>query len=412
MLRMSMSRSAVFVVALGLLAFGCGEPIASDEPIATGIDGPAGPGSGQPRLQVAGDSAVWLSWVAPTDSGDALRYASLDGDTWSDPTTVATGADWFVNWADLPSVVPLPDGRVAAHYLESKMDRSGVTPLAYDIRFMQRAADGAWQAPITLHDDSTQAEHGFVSMMPWPEDRLLAVWLDGRDMRDDGNMTLRGAVLRPDGTVDGRAQIDGRTCECCATSAVRVGDDALVAYRDRSEKEVRDIHLVRFDGTEWSDPTRLNDDGWQIAGCPVNGPALAASGDRAAAAWFTAAEGRPRVRGAVSSDGGRHFSAPIDVADGMPKGRVDIAFLDDGTAAISWLEATERGGAVRVRIVRPDASTGPVRTLARLPSASRTIGFPKMVHHEETLYLAWVEPGAEEAAPQVQAARTPVDRIR
>jgi hypothetical protein len=351
--------------------------------------------------------------VAPTDSGDALRYASLNADTWSEPTTVATGTDWFVNWADLPSVVPLPGGRAAAHYLKSNNQRSnGRVLLAYDIHITQRSAAGDWPAAVTLHNDSTQTEHGFVSMVPWQEDSLLAVWLDGRKRKGGGAMTLRGAVLGADGTVSERAQIDRRTCECCATSAVRVGNEALVAYRDRSEEEVRDIRLVRFDGTEWSDPTRLHADGWQIAGCPVNGPALAARGDRVAAAWFTAAEGRPRVRGAISSDRGREFSAPVEVGGKKPEGRVDVVLLDDGAAAVSWLESTEQGGAVRVRVVRPDASTGPVRTLARLPSASRAIGFPKMVRHDGTLYLAWVQPGAEDSEAQVRVARTPVDRIR
>ncbi len=407
-----MSRAAGFVVALGLLMFGCGESIAPDEPVATRLDGPAGPESGQPQLQVAGDSAVWLSWVAPTDSGHALRYAALADEAWSPTRTVATGADWFVNWADLPSVVPLPEGRAAAHFLQNnhrKMDDRVL--LAYDVRVTQRSAAGDWSAPATLHNDSTQTEHGFVSMVPWGDNRLLAVWLDGRKMTNDGGMTLRGAVLGPDGTVARRNMIDGRTCECCATSTVRVGDEALVAYRDRSETEVRDIRLVRFDGTEWSEPRRLHADGWKIGGCPVNGPALAAEEDRVVAAWFTAAEGRPRVRAAVSSDAGHEFSSPVDVGAKTPEGRVDAVFLDDGTAVVSWLESTERGGAVRGRPVFSDGTTGPVRTLVRLSSASRAAGFPKMVHRSGRVYLAWVQPGGEDAEAQVQVARTPVDRI-
>ena len=380
--------------------------------MAERLDVPAALGSGQPRLQVAGDSAVWLSWGAPADSGDALRYAARMEGTWSKPTTVASGADWFVNWADLPSVVPLPSGRAAAHYLES----NGASPLAYAVRVTQRSAAGTWHAPVTPHADSTQTEHGFVSMLPWPEDRLLAVWLDGRKMggpgHGTGDMTLRGALLGPEGIVERRAQVDGRTCECCATSAVRVGDEALVAYRGRSADEVRDIRLVRFDGAAWSAPTRLHDDGWQIEGCPVNGPALAAAGDRVAAAWFTAADGRPRVRAAFSTDGGRRFSDPIEVAAGTPRGRVDVALLSTGAAAISWLDMTETGGAVRARLLSLEGETHPPVTLARVSSSGREVGFPKMVSYDNTLYVAWVQPNAADGASRVQMARAPIDRLR
>ena len=34
--------------------------------------------------------------------------------------------------------------------------------------------------------------------------------------------------------------------------------------------------------------TAVYNDGWKIAACPVNGPAVAANGKRVALAWFTA----------------------------------------------------------------------------------------------------------------------------
>ena len=346
-----------------------------------------------------------MSWVDPVDdSTHALRYATLDGTTWSRPTTVATGTDWFVNWADLPSVRPLPGGRIAAHYLES----NGSSALAYAVRITQRAG-GAWHEAVTPHNDGTPTEHGFVSMVPWPDDRLLAVWLDGRNLSGDGHgggdMTLRSAVLDSNGTVQRRHLVDDRTCECCATSTVRMGDGALVAYRGRTDEEIRDIRLARFDGEQWSAPTRLHDDGWQIEGCPVNGPALAAQGDRVVAAWFTAAGGVPRVKATFSTDGGRSFAAPIVVAKGQPKGRVDAVLLNDGRGAISWLGTGDGHGRVQVRAVRPDGGRSAPVTLATLPSAARSVGFPKMVRSGDFLYGTWV--GTEGTTSQVQTVRVP-----
>ena len=398
----------------GVLLFlsGCEPNTPASRPAGKRLDTPAGPDSGQPRLYATDDGTVWMSWLAPVDdSTHALRVATLDGTTWSTPETVATGTDWFVNWADLPAVRPLPDGRAAAHVLQS----NGPSPLAYAVRITQQASDGTWHDPVTPHADDSPTEHGFVSMVPWPGGRLLAVWLDGRKMSGDGHgrgtMTLRSAVLDSSGTVRQRAQIDGRTCECCATSLVRVGDEALVAYRDRSEDEVRDISLARFDGTDWSAPTRLHADGWQIEGCPVNGPALAARGERVVAAWFTAAGGTPRVKAALSSDGGHRFTEPVVVAEGQTKGRVDAVLLDDG-AAVSWLAAAGDRGRVRVRPVRADGPRSPAVTMATLPSASRSVGFPKMVRSGEHLYGAWVAPDSTTSFSRVHVSRVPVRAVR
>ena len=57
------------------------------------------------------------------------------GGAWSAPETVAAGKDWFVNWADFPSVAVLPDGALFAHWLR----KSGPANHAYDVRVSLRA---------------------------------------------------------------------------------------------------------------------------------------------------------------------------------------------------------------------------------------------------------------------------------
>lgn len=399
---------------LGVFMLATGVGCTSEAPAPaewTTLSSPAEGPSGQPRLQTGPDGRLWLSWVAALgDDRHALRYATRRDTAWGAPTTVARGTDWFVNWADLPSVRPLPDGRIAAHYLES----NGPSPLAYAVRITQSTRGGDGHAPVTPHGD-TPTEHGFVSLLPGPGDRLLAVWLDGRRLAGGGHggggdMTLRAALIDSTGAVVRRDRLDARTCECCATSAVRVGDEALVAYRDRSADEVRDIALVRFDGTEWSAPTRLHADGWRLEGCPVNGPALAARGEQVAAAWFTAADGRPRVKAALSTDGGRRFAEPVVVAEGQAKGRVDVVLLDDGTAVVSWLGTQGTQGRVRARAVTRDGRTGAPTTIAPLPSAARRVGFPRLARQADRLYAAWVAPDPDPGRVVLRSA--PVSAVR
>jgi hypothetical protein len=380
---------AAAVLAVLLVTMGC-RP--DGEAPVNQFSTPASAQSGQPHLYAGDDGRVWMSWVERgAENQQALRYATTRDTGWSEPQTAARGTDWFVNWADVPSLRPLPEGRLAAHFLES----NGPSTLAYGVRITQ-TTNGTWQSPVSPHDDATETEHGFASLLPWANHRLLAVWLDGRNMTGQtghaGEMTLRGAVLDSNGTVEQRARIDARTCECCPTAAVRTGDDALVAYRDRSADEVRNIQLVRFDGQSWTEPTLLHDDGWTINGCPVNGPALAAAGDRVAAAWYTAPGGTPQVKVAFSDNGGRRFTDPVGVAEGTPKGRVDVVLLEKGGAAVSWLDRSTDAATLRVQAVRPTGDTGRPVTIATFGAVSRGVGMPRLVRSGSTLYAAWTNP--------------------
>jgi hypothetical protein len=356
------------------------------------LPAPAGPGSGQPQLAVSPDGRVHLSWIERVGDGRySLRFSTREGDAWSAPRVIAEGANWFVNWADFPSLVALPDGSLAAHWLV----KSGPGTYAYDIN-ISRSFDGGqtWGKPFVPHRDGTQTEHGFVSLFAARDGALGAVWLDGREMKGHGTaeghgtMTLRYVTVRRDGTLEEEAVLDAKVCECCQTSAAVTAAGPIVVYRDRSDQEVRDISVIRWQAGKWGQPRPLARDGWQINGCPVNGPAVAASGRSVAVAWFTGANHTPRVRLAFSQDAGETFGEPVTVADGNPAGRVDVALLPDGSAVVSWLEKLAGGGEVRVRRVRPDGQRGQAITVTPL-GAARSSGFPQVARSGDSLIFAW-----------------------
>ncbi|HZI20230.1 MAG TPA: sialidase family protein [Pyrinomonadaceae bacterium] len=362
------------------------------------LPSPAGPSSGQPNLAAGPDGSIYLSWIERLpERRFALRFSKREGAGWSAPRTVAEGDNWFVNWADFPSLLALPGGRLAAHWLV----KSGPGPYAYDVH-VALSADGGrnWGRPVTPHRDGKQVEHGFVSMWASPEGTPALVWLDGRettahgaggghDGHGGGDMTLRYTAFGRDGRPAPESLLDARVCECCQTSAAMTSEGPIVVYRDRSPEEVRDIAVVRLSGGRWSEPSVVYRDGWRIEGCPVNGPSVAARGRRVAVAWFTGAGDTYRVRVAFSGDAGRSFGQPVEVDDGQPSGRVGVVMLEDGSAAVSWLEKVEAGGEVRVRRVRPDGRRGPSFTVAGM-AAARAGGFPRMVRTKGSLLLAWV----------------------
>jgi len=366
------------------------------------IPSPAAPDSAQPHLAVSGAGrvfATWLERVAPAGVARRFRFASLDAGRWSAAGTIAEGDRFFANWADVPSIAVLRDGTLAAHWLQM----SGPGRTAYDVRVSQSRDGGrSWTAAVSPHRDGTQTEHGFASFFERPDGGLGLVWLDGRDFAQHGKgeMSLRaglfdGAAPRPD------VLVDGRTCDCCPTAVTPIASGVLVAYRDRSAEEIRDIAVVRFDGARWSPPSRVHADDWQIPGCPVNGPALAGDGrQQVAIAWFAAPRSQARVSVAFSRDAGTTFGPPVQVSGAVPLGRVSLVWLPDGSALVGWIEQHGDNADFRVRQVGPEGVRGEAVRIAAL-SASRASGYPRMVRSQDTLVFAWTD-AAE--PPRVRAA--------
>ncbi len=388
-------RGGLLPVVLALVVGACTEvdgppPIGPAEPLPS----PATAASGEPFLAVAPDGRALLSWLeAGPEATVRLRLATLEAGSWSEPRTVREGTDFFVNWADFPSVAALPDGRLAVHWLQ----REGEGRYAYGVRIAVSADGGAtWSTAVSPHTDGTLTEHGFVSLFP-DEGELGAIWLDGRAMgagagHSGGDMSIRTARILADGTLAAEALLDARTCECCQTDVAVAAAGPVVVYRDRSPDEVRDIAIVRRVNGSWTEPRPVHADTWTIAGCPVNGPSVVASGEAVAVAWFTAANDAPRVNLAFSTDGGATFGAPVRIDDGSPVGRVDLLRLDDGDVLVSWLERTSDGAAVRVRRVTL-AGLASVATDVATSSAERASGFPRMVQVGDHVLFAWTQPG-------------------
>ncbi len=184
----------------------------------------------------------------------------------------------------------------------------------------------------------------------------------------------------------------------------------MVVYRDRSVEGIRDIHVMRRVDGRWTAGTPVHTDGWAIDGCPVNGPAVDARGDRVAVAWFTGANDQPRVYLAYSGDGGASFGDPIRVDDGDPSGRVDVRMLMDGSTLVSWLER-DAGGSAALRIAPFDAGGRrgePVSVAAS--SAERASGFPRMAivpWSPGEVVVAWTDVSVADR-PQVRLARVEV----
>ena len=367
------------------------------------VAAPVGAESSEPKIARGPDGSLVLSWLeAVGDLGNyALKYARWTGSGWGPAAVAARGSNWYVNASDVPGVQPLGGQLWAAHWRVTQEDDVG-----YDIMMsVSNDAGATWSEPHLLNDDVTKTEHGFVSLVPWDGD-VGAIWLDGRETADEEGApaggavhgtTLRFARLGRDGALLEQAVIDSLVCDCCTTNVAATADGIALAYRDRTPEEIRDIIVRRARAGAWSEPVDAGADRWHIEGCPVNGPAIAALGSSVAVAWFTAPEGRARVRLAFSADGAASFAPAIDVDKDGPHGQVGVALADERTAFVSWWRHRAKGGSeLAVRGVSASGELGALNVVATSDS-SHPDDVPQLARSGAELVLAWTDKSGVDA---------------
>ena len=361
-------------------------------------DPPVGPGSEEPFL-VATDYGLILSWMEPIDGDIHLRHSVYHGPQWSEPRTIARGANWFVNWADFPAIIANGD-KLFAHFLEI----SGKNTYDYDVMYTVSQDRGLnWSKPEKLNSGEVQGEHGFVSGIPY-KDGFAVSWLDGRYTKGDNpRMSLRGAIIDGTGVVANEYELDSMTCDCCQTIMVMGEEQPIVYYRDRTIDEVRDIYWVSFSESGVTPPVVLHNDNWEMNACPVNGPAVASDGDVIAVAWYTGMGGKFDVKMKISRDGGLSYGDPILVDGPESFGRVDVQ-LHNNKILLTYLTSKDNSGSIVLASYDYDGTL-----LSKLPIATvspdRRTGFPRTAIWQNELILTWT--GIEES--KVKLLSVPLD---
>jgi hypothetical protein len=384
-------------------------PIISPQAVST----PAAANSAQPQLSVSKRGAL-LSWIERKGDLATLKFSERTPTGWSAPRAIASGRDWFVNWADVPSVLRLPSGALVAHWLQ----KSAPSTYAYDVRLSYSLDDGkTWSASFLPHHDGTPTEHGFASLFP-AGDGFGLVWLDGRAMlappkpgegatgsghgeHGGGAMSVRYARFDKNFKQVEESLVDDKVCECCPTAVAVTSEGIIAAYRNRSNDEIRDNYVARLVNGKWTTPQAVFSDHWKIAACPVNGPSLSASGSLVAMAWFTARNDQGQAFAAFSRDAGKTFSAPIRIDDAGTLGRVDVELLPDGSALATWIEfaplredasgaKAESRAQFRARRIEPNGTRSAPVTIAGIAGA-RSSGYPRAAVANGEVVFAWTE---------------------
>tara|TARA_B100001540_G_scaffold30484_1_gene26407 strand:- start:38 stop:1186 length:1149 start_codon:yes stop_codon:yes gene_type:complete len=355
------------------------------------------------------DKDLFISWTEQVLDSNFLYVTKLEGGSWSNKKLITKGTDWFVNWADFPSI---SYNNLSNSIFSFHLQKSSEETFSYDVNYHINSKE-TWKDMNKIHDDNTFSEHGFVSSIPY-KDGFMVSWLDGRNtygVGDHGHakgaMTIRSAVLDFNGNIVSQNVIDEMVCECCQTSMAISGDIPIVVYRDRSEGEIRDIYYSRYIDSNWTEPHPIHNDGWEINGCPVNGPNVDSYGDNVVVSWFSASNGRPKVNLKFSTDNGRTFGDKIliDEVDNSPLGRVDIELISETEAIISWLSTVDGKGKLLIRKIKTNGEIGLIKVVDEI-STERSTGFPQIEKFNDDVYISWTD--NSELGKKVRVTKIPL----
>ena len=359
----------------------------------------------------ADENNIYMSWIESDSLNNYLYYSKLENNKWSKKELIAEGDNWFINWADFPSISRnSKNGRMMAHYLKKSYDLT----FSYDIKFLIK--NEQWSNEKLLHSDNTKSEHGFVSIKPY-KDGFIATWLDGRNtnylqkeinkMHTGGPMSLRSAIINYDGKIIEEYEIDNKVCDCCQTSITISDNIPFVVYRDRSDEEIRDISISKLEKDGWTKPFSIHNDNWKINGCPVNGPSIDSKGKNIAVAWFTISNGTPSINLKYSMNGGKTFGKLIKVneVDSKPLGRIDLEMLDDSSVIVSWIDVYDRKGKISLRKIEKNGKKGKIINPTEI-STKRISGFPQIESLNNNLILSYTK--EVESFKKIESLKVPL----
>jgi hypothetical protein len=308
---------------------------------------------------------VVVTWAATAAATNIYAAVSRDaGATFSPPVRVNDiDGDARVNGEQAPRVAIGPGGEISVAWA-SKL--SGTAHVR-----MATSTDGAvsFHPAVTVNATDVTGTRGWTSLAIDDQGIAHVAWLDGRNAtveRHDASAEPMHMGMRQDifaAAMDARqhrieAPVAADVCFCCKTSlAVAPGGATYVAFRNVYPGSFRDIAVARSDdgGRTFSAATRVSEDGWQLTGCPEDGPSLAVSADGTVhVAWPTLVPGdasRKAIYYSWSTDGGKTFAPRIRVDtddDSDMAAHPQIAAGPTGVV-IAWNETQGSQHIVRLR---------------------------------------------------------------
>jgi hypothetical protein len=364
----------------------------------------------EPAVAAGRDGAVYVAWVGHGAGKEAdvwlSRVEAGAKGTGVEPARVNRTPGEATAWrGDAPSVAVSTDGALYVAWTARDGNGGQATTL-----YVSASRDGgrSFDEPVKVNDDSKPGVHGMHSLAVGEDGRVYVAWLDERNIatsQDGGahmKMPMHGEHNREvffsysaDGgrTFSKNRRITVEACPCCKTSlAVSRGGRVYVGWRQVLPGDFRHVAVASSaDGGETFDaPTVVSDDRWELRGCPVSGPALAAGdGERLTVVWFTAGDaGTPGIYSSESGDGGRTFAPRRVVSEVGARGTPQL--LTDARGVVAVFEGEGVDGSAALLEARLGGADG-VASNARAQLGAGEL--PAAAVLDGRIYAAYISKG-------------------
>ncbi|WP_445367325.1 sialidase family protein [Methylomonas sp. BW4-1] len=358
------------------------------------LDLPVAGFSQQHHLAKTADEHLIVSWVETDAETSTAKFAILEDGGWSIPLAVVQVKGKL---ADPPVVIGLSDGSLAAAWMPY---RQGATDrYAADI-LLARSIDGglSWSPALKPYGDAARIYDAQMSLAALPDARLALVWTDMRHASHDpaadkktNRYQLMASVIDKNWQASPEIVLDDDVCSCCRSYTDAQGEQLVTVYRDHAAGEIRDISAVRWQAGGHPQIANVHADGWVIGGCPSNGPSIDLTPSTSVAAWFTAADGKGRVKLAFSTDQGAHFNSPIEL-DADASGYTNALLLDDGSALVSWRGRNGPDDELRVAKVTSSGKVSRQTTVYRGSFPKWPSKYLALARVGKQAFVAWTDP--------------------
>ena len=337
--------------ALALTVFGC-DTAATLREAATGIEFEANArpatdnAARDPQVLVRASGMIALAQVETEgDFEDELViYSSHSGgDVFSEPVRVdPDGGKVVAHGEGAPTFLQGPRSQFHAVWVAGgkRGERSLLAARSKD--FLQSFDD-----PRVIASGS-RGEPAFFDATVAPDGMVAASWLArpkaGEGLPGTSNLLVRVA-REPGKDFDEPVVVAPDVCPCCSPALIADDESNLhVAWRTTDAENVRSMAVATStdSGKTWSDPMAIPEVGWKINGCPHSGPALAIHEGRLNVAWYSEAEGSPRLYWSRQQDDGsfqyaREISGDVKDSNhpslGTADGRLFVTFQGRAPAA-------------------------------------------------------------------------------
>ena len=289
------SRAAFsLLAAVAVVAVGCGEPAVRVVRV------PLGFALRSPSVQVTDAERVYIAYG--TDESAVFVVRSDDGGvTFGEPASISGDGAAYVSGEWGPKIAVGGDESLHLLWMRRVLRPDGSRGRKTEFVY-QRSLDGGstWSEPRRIQDEN-QPMHEGVANSADERGNVAIVWLDSR-VQPDADTADHGAhgsalplVLARSGdngaTFSANHVVEspyaGDACICCAPDLAWRDGRLLIAFRGASEN-IRDIHVLEEEALPASfRHIAVADQGWELDGCPADGPRLTVSATRLGVAWMS-----------------------------------------------------------------------------------------------------------------------------